>query len=114
VRYVGSPYQTCMAEAGEAKALLVLDSQAGWVVAEEVPIPPEVLGARRHFKAASVAELASALPSWGLKPGDRVQVLLEELGAGGAGRQQRSVQRASERIPAGVWPRNLDCHSLTI
>ena len=32
IRYAGSPYQTSMAEAGQAKALLVLDRKAGWAV----------------------------------------------------------------------------------
>lgn len=38
VRYVGSPYQTSLSEAGQAKRLLVLDRQRGWACVEEVPL----------------------------------------------------------------------------
>ncbi len=45
IRYVGSPYQTSMSEAGQRKALLVVDSARGWRVAEEVPLS---IGRRHH------------------------------------------------------------------
>ena len=51
IRYVGSPYQTSMAEAGQQKDLLVLDAAAQWAVAEagvrRRPAPPLCAAARR-------------------------------------------------------------------
>ena len=46
IRYPGTPYQTSMAEAGQRKALLVLDSESGWAVTEELPVD---LGPRHHI-----------------------------------------------------------------
>lgn len=46
IRYAGSPYQTSMAEAGQRKALLVLDRDAGWAVQEEIPLD---IGPRHHL-----------------------------------------------------------------
>jgi hypothetical protein len=54
IRYVGSPYQVSRAEAGQAKALLVLDAR--WRAVEEVPLD---LGPR-HFALAATAPAAPA------------------------------------------------------
>ena len=53
IRYVGSPYETTLAEAGQTKALLVLDANQGWECVEEIPL---ALG-RKHWRAKSIDEL---------------------------------------------------------
>lgn len=55
IRYVGSPYQVSLSEAGESKFLLVLDSDQGWACVEEIPLD---IG-RKHFKVSSVEEFQS-------------------------------------------------------
>eukprot|EP00667_Euglena_gracilis_P002677 EG_transcript_2682 len=57
VRYVGSPYQTSLSEAGQAKLLLVLDRQRGWACVEEVPLE---LG-QCYFRPKSVQEIEDLL-----------------------------------------------------
>jgi len=53
IRYVGSPYETTLAEANQDKALLVLDSSQNWNCVEEIPI---VVG-KRHWRCRSIDEL---------------------------------------------------------
>jgi len=53
VRYIGSPYETTLAEANQAKALLVLDSSQNWNCVEEIPI---VVG-KHHWRCRSVNDL---------------------------------------------------------
>ena len=92
IRYAGSPYQTSMAEAGQRKALLVLDRASGWGVEEEIYLDE---GPRHHVIAApstgQLAEMASSL-----RPGDRVLVLRSDpeqavLGDFAAEQRQRGV-----------------------
>jgi len=52
IRYVGSPYQVSLSEAGERKSLLVLDSDQGWTCIEEIPLD---IG-KKHFKCSTVEE----------------------------------------------------------
>lgn len=52
IRYVGSPYETTLAEANQEKALLVLDSSKNWTCAEEIPLS---IG-RRHWRCKSIDE----------------------------------------------------------
>lgn len=65
IRYVGSPYETTLAEAGQTKALLVLDCsdldtsdgdgdgrRGRWECVEEIPL---ALG-RKHFRMKSIPE----------------------------------------------------------
>jgi len=52
IEYLGSPYETSLSEAQQAKTLAILDSQ--WNIMEYVPID---IG-RRHFKVSSWKELA--------------------------------------------------------
>ena len=74
IRYVGSPYQTSMAEAGQQKALLVLDAAAQWAVAEEVPLDA---GPRHHvLRRPPTADLDALAPA--LRRGDRVLVLADD------------------------------------
>ncbi|KAK9831419.1 hypothetical protein WJX81_003210 [Elliptochloris bilobata] len=68
VQYVGSPYEVSRSEAGQQKALLVLD--AAWREVERIPLD---LGAR-HF---SLASAVPALPAH-LRSGDRVRWTLPE------------------------------------
>ena len=71
IRYAGSPYQTSMAEAGQRKALLVLDRTAGWALEEEIPLD---VGPRHHVvRTPSDTELNEL--RGGLRAGDRVLVL---------------------------------------
>ena len=72
--YVGSQWQTSMSEAHEDKRLLLLDASKGWTVAEEIAIQV----GRRHFRAASLSELQENLATWAPRPGDRVQVRVED------------------------------------
>ena len=75
IRYVGSPYQLSMAEAGQEKALLVLDRTDGWSVAEEIPLD---LGPRHHLiKEPSQVELEQLSTS--LRSGDRVLILSNDV-----------------------------------
>ncbi|CAN0382146.1 unnamed protein product, partial [Phaeothamnion confervicola] len=53
VRYVGSPYQTTLAEAGQQKALLVLSART-W---QDLDVIPLALG-RRHFRLFGAAAAA--------------------------------------------------------
>jgi len=53
IRYVGSPYETSLAEAGQDKALLVLDSDCGWSCVERIPL---YIG-RKHWKAGCIEDL---------------------------------------------------------
>lgn len=47
IRYVGSPYQVSRTEAGQKKALLVVDREMGWAVTEEI----EMDIGPRHFES---------------------------------------------------------------
>jgi hypothetical protein len=71
IQYAGSPYQTSMAEAGQRKALLVLDRTKGWAVDDEIELD---LGPRHHVCDEPSAEDLTALAG-GLRQGDRVLVL---------------------------------------
>ena len=53
IRYVGSPYETTLAEARQEKALLVLDASQNWKCVEEIPL---AIG-RRHWRAKSIKDL---------------------------------------------------------
>lgn len=87
IRYVGSPYETSLSEAGQEKALLVLDSSHGkWDCVETIPLN---IG-RKHYKCSSVNELIqiarrtglkdanSSIDLSSLKRGDRVVITLTE------------------------------------
>ena len=58
IMYVGSQWQTSMSEAHEDKRMLLLDASKGWQVHEEIPVHV----GRRHFRASSMAHLATKLP----------------------------------------------------
>ena len=56
VKYVGSPYQTSLSEAGQEKKLLLVDASCGWGLAETIPIS---VGKRYHriFSASRLLDL---------------------------------------------------------
>jgi predicted DNA-binding protein YlxM (UPF0122 family) len=56
VRYVGSPYEISLAEAGQQKTLLVLDSSQNWKVVDTIPL--EGIGSR-HYRFKSMTEFLS-------------------------------------------------------
>lgn len=62
-----------MAEAGQEKALLVLDRHSGWEVVEELPLD---LGPRHHILHAPAASELTELSS-ALRQGDRVLVVTD-------------------------------------
>ena len=53
IEYVGSPYETSLAEAQQTKALVVLDASQQWKCIERIPIS---IG-RKHYRPTSLAEL---------------------------------------------------------
>lgn len=53
IEYIGSPYETSLAEAQQQKSLLVLDSSDDWKCVERIPLN---IG-RKHFRATTVEEL---------------------------------------------------------
>ncbi len=53
IRYVGSPYETTLSEAGQKKALLVLDSSHNWECIDESALS---LG-KKHWRVKSIEEL---------------------------------------------------------
>lgn len=53
IRYVGSPYETNLAEASQSKALLVLDASCQWNCIEEIPL---TIG-RKHWRVRSMGEI---------------------------------------------------------
>ena len=78
IRYVGSSYQTSMAEAGQAKALLVLDREDGWRVEDEVALD---LGRRHYVHRGRAGQLgAPELAALGasLRRGDRALLVAED------------------------------------
>jgi hypothetical protein len=81
VQYIGSPYETSLAEAGQEKSLFVLDA-ADWSCVERIPLD---IG-RKHFSATSLEELLALNVAGGnsigtIKAGDRgvVTIQKEEL-----------------------------------
>lgn len=79
IEYIGSPYETSLAEAQQQKSLVVLDASQGWKCIERIPLN---IG-RKHFRATSMEELmaldvASVVhdTSSAVKSGDRVVVTL--------------------------------------
>ncbi len=74
ITYVGTPYQTSMAEAGQEKALLVLDRRDGWAVSESIPLD---IGARHHVLRDPASEEVRELGQR-LRRGDRVLVLTRD------------------------------------
>jgi len=80
IEYLGSPYQTTLSEAGQAKHIVVLDSNQGWQCVERIPIE---FGCK-HFRLTGVDDFLkvtlgariSSSASAVVTKGDRVVVSL--------------------------------------
>jgi len=77
IDYIGSPYETSLAEAQQKKSLVILDASQDWKCVDRIPLD---IG-RKHFRATSMEELialtvvSSDISSVGdgvVKSGDRV------------------------------------------
>ena len=53
IDYIGSPYETSLAEAQQRKSLVILDASQEWKCVERIPLD---IG-RKHFRATSLEEL---------------------------------------------------------
>eukprot|EP00873_Tetraselmis_striata_P041002 jgi/Tetstr1/461266/TSEL_006393.t1 len=71
IHYVGSPYQVSRSEAGQAKALTVLD--ASWRPVGEIAMD----AGPRHFLLAGAAGVPGAAERPAVRPGDKVRFQLE-------------------------------------
>jgi DNA repair exonuclease SbcCD nuclease subunit len=79
IEYIGSPYETSLAEAGQQKSLVVLNARTNWSCVERIPL---CIG-RKHFSAASLEELLALNVVGGncigaIKSGDRVVVTIQK------------------------------------
>lgn len=88
IEYLGSPYETSLAEAHQRKALAVLDASQGWKCVERIPMD---IG-RKHYKPNSMQDLlaisllvsedggtesgSTAAATFVVREGDRVVVTL--------------------------------------
>lgn len=71
IRYVGSPYQTSFSESGQAKSLLLVDSQRDWQCINELPID---VGPQYH----RVSSVHRFLDFDGARNGDKVSVTVSQ------------------------------------
>jgi Calcineurin-like phosphoesterase len=87
IEYLGSPYQVSLAEAQQAKALVVLEyapsvngDNATWSCVDRIPISV----GRKHFRPSTMADFlalkiaVSETDSFQVKPGDRVVFSVEK------------------------------------
>ncbi|KAL7465286.1 hypothetical protein ACHAXS_005613, partial [Conticribra weissflogii] len=77
IRYVGSPYQTSLSEAGQSKSLLIVDSEKKWDCIDEIAID---IG-RKYHRISSVNDFLQITPSEksnGLRRGDKVAVMVPQ------------------------------------
>lgn len=96
VRYVGSPYQTSLSEAGQEKELLVVDSSQGWNVVESIQLE---IGRKYHrlFSAKDLLQLN------GVGPTDRIvlsvtSVELEEARRGDSADESNDVSPFDSKV----------------
>jgi Calcineurin-like phosphoesterase len=66
IEYVGSPYEVSLAEAEQAKAVLVLDPFNQWKCIQRIPLDV----GRKHYKVKSLNELVALITK--AKNGDRI------------------------------------------
>jgi DNA repair exonuclease SbcCD nuclease subunit len=59
IEYLGSPYEVSLAEAQQAKALVVLDAHQGWQPVDRIPL---AVG-RRHYKVADLDQFLRLQPA---------------------------------------------------
>mmetsp|Transcript_15254 Transcript_15254/g.28717 ORF Transcript_15254/g.28717 Transcript_15254/m.28717 type:complete len:1362 (+) Transcript_15254:108-4193(+) len=85
IRYVGSPYETSLAEARQGKALLVLDTSQNWKCVQEIPMNV----GKRHFRCRGIQELLDlkiyndesidgAVSGTSVSDGDRIVVSVDQ------------------------------------
>jgi DNA repair exonuclease SbcCD nuclease subunit len=74
IRYVGSPYQTSLSEAGQSKHLLLVDSQQGWACLDEISID---IGPRYH-RVTSVSNLLNYDTELFVRSGDKLSVVMPQ------------------------------------
>lgn len=74
IRYVGSPYQTSLAEAAQSKYLLLVNAQKGWVDTETIAID---VGPRYH-KFTSVSSFLQCDKDISLRSGDKVSLVVPQ------------------------------------
>ena len=60
IKYVGSPYETALSEAGQEKSLLVLDASKEWSCIENIPIR---IGCQ-HYRLHSLQDFLEACHKW--------------------------------------------------
>lgn len=79
IEYVGSPYETSLSEAGQQKALQILDSSNGWKCIERIPLN---IGTK-HYKCNSVGDFINLdvdeKQDDFIKAGDRIVLTLPEF-----------------------------------
>eukprot|EP00804_Cyclotella_cryptica_P015235 CCRYP_005366-RB/>CCRYP_005366-RB protein AED:0.05 eAED:0.05 QI:0/0.66/0.57/1/0.5/0.28/7/3820/860 len=73
IRYVGSPYQVSLSEAGQSKYLLLLDSEQGWDCLEEIAVD---IGPRYHRVSSISSFLCSS--ELHLRSGDKMSVIVPQ------------------------------------
>ena len=74
IRYVGSPYQISLAEAGQSKYLLLVDSNQHWNCIEEIAID---IG-RRHHRVSTVLGFLNIDRNETLRVGDKVSLIVPQ------------------------------------
>lgn len=74
IRYVGSPYQTSLSEAGQQKALLLVDSQKDWSCIEEIDLN---IGPRHH-RITSLPSFLKCSSEMLLRSGDKISLVIPQ------------------------------------
>lgn len=74
IRYVGSPYQTSLSEAGQSKSLILVDSEQNWKCVEEIPID---IG-RRYHRITDMSRFLDLKATGDLRSGDKVAVIVPQ------------------------------------
>ncbi|EED89184.1 ABC transporter, partial [Thalassiosira pseudonana CCMP1335] len=89
-KYVGSPYQTSLSEAGQSKSLILVDSEQNWKCVEEIPID---IGRRYHRITDIVrAEQDSSVSKDGARGNSSFDIRVDELRSAGIAVDIRDVQ----------------------
>lgn len=74
IRYVGSPYQTSLAESGQSKYLLLVDSNQHWNCIEEIEID---IG-RKYHRVSSVSSFLNIDQNETVRAGDKVALIVPQ------------------------------------
>lgn len=98
IRYVGSPYQTCLSESGQSKALLVLDADT-WAEKEAIPLS---IG-RRFFRVRGDDEPLPTVEE--VLPGDRVVWTVTDAGSDSVRRRAEVLLKERVEVELRESPR---------